>query len=216
MMCLSWHYGARSTFLSADPIRQFYSDALSGTLPSVWFVDPRCLGEAESVSNDDHPHAVIRNGEAFLNSIYSAVTRGLGWANTALVINYDEWGGFFEHVPPPTTPIPPASATAGDTDGRLGFRVPYAICATELYQSQCARSLLDSEDDRVALAASKFNGSRRTSSQSCPGTHPGKTKSARTPLVRPAGSLRPFVLQLRHQRRRRRRTNGLPPCGDGT
>jgi phospholipase C len=44
-----------------------------------------------------------------------------------LVITYDEWGGFYEHVPPPTAPIPPASAAAGDRDGRLGFRVPAFI-----------------------------------------------------------------------------------------
>jgi phospholipase C len=106
------------------PIAQFYIDALAGTLPAVSFVDPRFLGEAEGISNDDHPHANIRNGEAFLQSVYQAVTRGRGWANTVLVINYDEWGGFFEHVPPPTAPIPVESAAAEDTDGNLGFRVP--------------------------------------------------------------------------------------------
>ncbi len=41
-----------------------------------------------------------------------------------LVFNFDEWGGFFEHVPPPTAPIPPADQAAGNTDGLLGFRVP--------------------------------------------------------------------------------------------
>jgi phospholipase C len=40
------------------------------------------------------------------------------------VINFDEWGGFYDHVPPPTAAIPPATAAAGDVDGRLGFRVP--------------------------------------------------------------------------------------------
>ena len=44
-----------------------------------------------------------------------------------LIINFDEWGGFFDHVPPPLAPIPTASATAGDTDGRLGFRVPCVV-----------------------------------------------------------------------------------------
>ena len=48
----------------------------------------------------DHPHADIRNGQAYLNGIYTAVTRSPAWRRTLLVINYDEWGGFFEHVPP--------------------------------------------------------------------------------------------------------------------
>ena len=106
------------------PIAQFYADAAAGTLPAVSFVDPSFLGEAQGISNDDHPHGDIRNGEAFLNHMYAAVTMGAGWANTVMVINFDEWGGFFEHIPPPTAPIPPATAAAGDTDGRRGFRVP--------------------------------------------------------------------------------------------
>jgi phospholipase C len=82
------------------PIAQFYTDALAGTLPAVSFVDPAFLGESQGVSDDDHPHADIRNGEAFLACVYAAVTRGLRWANTVLVISYDEWGGFFETCPP--------------------------------------------------------------------------------------------------------------------
>jgi len=109
------------------PITQFFLDAQAGTLPAVSFVDPRFLGEAQGLSNDDHPHADIRNGEVFLNSIYKAVTAGPAWKNTALIINFDEWGGFFDHVPPPTAPIPPITAAAGDTDGRLGFRVPCLV-----------------------------------------------------------------------------------------
>jgi len=49
------------------------------------------------------------------------------WSKTVLIINFDEWGGFFDHVPPPVAPIPTASATAGDIDGRLGFRVPCVV-----------------------------------------------------------------------------------------
>src|SRR5687767_9137965 len=47
-----------------------------------------------------------------MNSVYAAVTRGPAWRNTVFVINYDEWGGFFDHVPPPTAPIPPATANS--------------------------------------------------------------------------------------------------------
>jgi phospholipase C len=95
----------------------------------VSFVDPRFIDEGSGTSGDDHPHADIRNGEAFLNLIYTAITRSPAWSKTVLVFNYDEWGGFFEHVPPPTAPIPPADALAGNADGRLGFRVPCMIVA---------------------------------------------------------------------------------------
>jgi phospholipase C len=111
------------------PLAAFFADALAGNLPQVAFIDPRFIDESSGTSGDDHPHADIRNGEAFLNLIYTAVTRSPAFAHTVLVINYDEWGGFFDHVPPPTAPIPPASAAAGDTDGRLGFRTAALVVA---------------------------------------------------------------------------------------
>ena len=59
-----------------------------------------------------------------MNRIYAAVTQSPAWSSTVLVINFDEWGGFFDHVPPPVVPIPPADRAAGNADGRLGFRTP--------------------------------------------------------------------------------------------
>jgi phospholipase C len=111
------------------PFAGFVLDALTGRLPQVAFVDGRFVDEQTGTSGDDHPHADIRNGEAFLNLVYSAVTRGRAWRHTVLVINYDEWGGFFDHVPPPTAPIPAADAAAGDSDGRLGFRTAAMVVA---------------------------------------------------------------------------------------
>jgi phospholipase C len=111
------------------PIAAFVADALAGDLPAVAFVDPRFVDEQSGTSGDDHPHADIRNGEAFLNLIYTAVTRSPAFAHTVLVINYDEWGGFFDHVPPPAAPIPVADAAAGNTDGRLGFRTAAMLVA---------------------------------------------------------------------------------------
>jgi phospholipase C len=108
----------------ARSLAAFLADAAAGTLPHVAFVDPRFIDEERGTSGDDHPHADIRNGEAFLASIYQAVTRSPAWPQTVLVVNYDEWGGFFDHVPPEAAPIPPADQDAGNTDGLRGFRVP--------------------------------------------------------------------------------------------
>jgi len=106
---------------------RFLEDCANGTLPQVSFVDPKFIDEAAGTSNDDHPFSDIRNGEVFMNTVYTAVTTSPDWKHTVLVITFDEWGGFFEHVPPPLAPIPTASAAAGDTDGRLGFRVPCLV-----------------------------------------------------------------------------------------
>ena len=87
--------------------------------------------------------ADIRNGEAFLNLVYSAVTTSPAWRNTVLVINFDEWGGFFDHVPPPTAPIPPADQAAGNQDGRLGFRTPCLIVSPFARREFVSHQLLD-------------------------------------------------------------------------
>jgi phospholipase C len=109
------------------PVSTFFADAAAGTLPSVAYIDPRFVGEAQGLSNDDHPHADIRNGEVLLNSIYRAVTSGPAWDKTVLVINYDEWGGFFDHVPPPAGAVTDAERALGYTDGLRGFRVPCLV-----------------------------------------------------------------------------------------
>ncbi len=134
-------WGTRYLSITA-PIDQFYADCAAGTLPQVSYVDPRFLGAAEGLSADDHPHADIRNGEAFLNSIYEAVTSSPNWPNTVLVINYDEWGGFFDHVPPTVAPIPNSDAALG-SDGRRGFRVPALIISPWSPRGAVAHGLYD-------------------------------------------------------------------------
>lgn len=119
-------WGERYVGIS-KPFAQFLTDAANGTLPNVSFIDPRFGGEEQGLSNDDHPHADVRAGQDFLNRIYDALRTSPNWQKTVLIINYDEWGGFYDHVPPPLAPIPTASAAAGDVDGRLGFRTPCVV-----------------------------------------------------------------------------------------
>lgn len=126
----------------ANPISAFYDDCAAGTLPQVSFVEPRLIGEAQGLSGDDHPHGDIRNGEAFLNSVYEAITNSPNWRHTLLVINFDEWGGFFEHVPPDTAPIPAADALLG-SDGRRGFRVPALVISPWSPRATIAKGLYD-------------------------------------------------------------------------
>lgn len=110
----------------ARPFPAFLSDAAAGDLPAVSFIDPRFIDEATGTSGDDHPYADVRNGQKFMEQIYRAVTTSPDWPHTVLVFTYDEWGGFFDHVPPPFRPVPPADQLAGN-DGLLGFRVPCIV-----------------------------------------------------------------------------------------
>ena len=107
---------------------QFLLDAAIGNLPAVAFLDPKFTILDDGEGNDDHPHANIEAGEAFLSQVYKAVTLGPGWKNTVLIINRDEWGGFYDTVTPPRVIAP----NAVDTDllngkALLGCRVPTIV-----------------------------------------------------------------------------------------
>ncbi|MGN6609901.1 MAG: alkaline phosphatase family protein [Jatrophihabitans sp.] len=109
----------RDTYLHlGHPVTDFWADAAAGRLPAVSYVEPRFVDGTDGTSGDDHPHSDIRAGERFLAQVYDAVTRSPQWPTTLLVIVFDEWGGFFEHVPPATAPdVSPVTALRG-------FRVP--------------------------------------------------------------------------------------------
>jgi phospholipase C len=109
----------------------FLSDAAWGSLPAVSFVDPNYTVLDDGTGNDDHPHADIRNGDAFLSKVYQALATGPKWANTVLIVMFDEWGGFFEHVAPPRVVAPANSPDQDLQNGAalLGFRVPTVIAS---------------------------------------------------------------------------------------
>ncbi|HYL39382.1 MAG TPA: alkaline phosphatase family protein [Bryobacteraceae bacterium] len=115
-------------FWSSALFDDFLADAASGNLPAVSFVDPVFTVLDDGTGNDDHPHADIRNGEAFLSTVYQAVTQSPAWSNTVLIITFDEWGGFFDHVAPPRV-IAANGVDTDQVDGSvlLGFRIPAVI-----------------------------------------------------------------------------------------
>jgi phospholipase C len=108
------------------PIDQFFADAAAGTLPRVVFVDP---GFLEPLRTDDHPLGDIRLGQRFLREIFANVARSPHWKRTAFFLVYDEWGGFFDHVPPVVLPDVRASANDDDNFGQAGFRVPAVLAS---------------------------------------------------------------------------------------
>ncbi|GAA3438797.1 alkaline phosphatase family protein [Kutzneria kofuensis] len=121
-------------------IGEFYADAAAGRLPAVSFVEPGFLGEAiPGLSEDEHPLADIRLGQRFLANVYNAVVSSPNWPRTALVITYDEWGGFFDHVPPPVGPDPNPDLGAG----LRGFRVPCLVISPRSPRATVAHGLYD-------------------------------------------------------------------------
>lgn len=100
----------------------FLADCAAGRLPHLSFVDPKLLIAGPiGTSADYHPHSDIRAGEHFLDTVYRAVTTSPNWERTVLVINFDEWGGFYDHVAPEEAD----DATPGLA--LRGFRVPCLV-----------------------------------------------------------------------------------------
>jgi phospholipase C len=143
-----WLYGLFKYLSISAKMSQFYSDCQNGTLPAVSYVDPGFNGESTGTSNDDHPHGDIRNGEYFLNQVYSAVTSSKNWPSTVLIITFDEWGGFFDHVSPPLVAdsVPGAAPDAVINGQNLylrGFRVPCIVISPFAQRGAVVHDLFD-------------------------------------------------------------------------
>lgn len=113
----------------AHSFSDFLSDCARGSLPAVSFVDPS-FTLALNTANDNHPHSDIRNGDAFMAQVYHAVATSPAWMNTVLVLNHDEWGGFFDHVPPPRA-LAPNNTDPDLVNGEalLGCRAPCIVAS---------------------------------------------------------------------------------------
>jgi phospholipase C len=111
-------------------ISEYYARCETGTLPNVSFVDPlfgaSFSGEPNGVSADEHPHGDIRTGQAFMSDIVHSFMTSPNFDTGALFVNYDEWGGFFDHVAPPLLPTTSDNHSA-DGFNQVGIRVPGVI-----------------------------------------------------------------------------------------
>jgi phospholipase C len=96
---------------------EFIDDAAAGVLPPVVYVDPG-FGY-----NDDHPPHHPMLGQMFLSAFYNALATSPQWPNMLVCMTYDENGGFFDHVVPPTAP----DERAAEGFDQLGFRVPAMV-----------------------------------------------------------------------------------------
>ncbi|MGH8676541.1 MAG: alkaline phosphatase family protein, partial [Burkholderiales bacterium] len=77
-----------------------------------------------------------------MNRVYDALRLGPKWDKTLLIINYDEWGGFFDHVTPPILTASERDVEVTGNDGRLGFRVPCALIGPRVKRGHVYPGLL--------------------------------------------------------------------------
>jgi phospholipase C len=95
------------------PDTQFATDAAAGKLPNVtWLVTTGKSsygtgggGSSSSVDNNEHPPGSICNGENWTVAQINALMTGSDWPSSAVFVTYDDFGGFYDHVPPPPVDI---------------------------------------------------------------------------------------------------------------
>ena len=89
-----------------QPLRNYFASAKAGTLPDVMWIAP-------SQADSEHPPASVHQGQAYVTAIINAAMKSPDWDSTAIFLQWDDWGGFYDHVVPPTV----------DENG-YGLRVP--------------------------------------------------------------------------------------------
>jgi phospholipase C len=72
----------------------FIPDLKAGNLPAVsWVTPPFALS--------DHPPQSVCRGEDWTVNLINAIMQSPDWSSTAIVLTWDDFGGFYDHVPPP-------------------------------------------------------------------------------------------------------------------
>lgn len=112
------------------PVEQFVNDCNNNALADYCFIEPLYNG---AHANSQHPDFSVSKGEAIIGQVYSAIRDSPAWENTLLLIVYDEHGGLYDHVFPPTltkaVDMPDLGPTKdfGFKFDRLGVRVPAVL-----------------------------------------------------------------------------------------
>jgi phospholipase C len=100
---------------------QWGANVEAGDLPPYVFIEPYYFGTEQ---NDQHPPHDVMRGDLLVAAVFNALLANRAiFEQTLLVVLYDEHGGFFDHVPPPST-VAPDGITARFGFNRLGPRVP--------------------------------------------------------------------------------------------
>jgi phospholipase C len=90
--------------------KAIFTDIQYHRLPAVSWLIPDDV-------NSDHPGSASDTGPSWVASVVNAIGESSYWKETAVIVVWDDWGGFYDAVPPPFF----------DHWGGLGFRVPMLV-----------------------------------------------------------------------------------------
>ena len=120
----------------------YFAAAKAGTLPAVSWLAP-------SQADSDHPPASIHQGQAYVTAIINAAMQSPDWDSTAIFLQWDDWGGFYDHVVPPNV----------DQNG-YGLRVPALVISPYAKMSYIDHQTLSSDAYLKFIEDDFLGGSR--------------------------------------------------------
>jgi phospholipase C len=137
-------------------VKKFYAAAKAGTLPAVSWVVP-------SGAVSEHPPAPVSYGQSYVTSVINAVMKSPDWSSTAIFLAWDDWGGFYDHVVPPTV----------DQNG-YGLRVPGIVISPYARQGYVDHQTLSFDAYDKFIEDDFLNGQRlNPASDGRPDPRPG-------------------------------------------
>lgn len=138
-MCMSSGYGGSCTgpdYTTGTPPKvvinegtqanaQILTDIMNNQLQQVTWVIP--AGQFS-----DHPYSNTGCGPSWVTQVVNAVGNSPYWSNTVIILTWDDWGGFYDHVPPPQVL---ANCSQWGCGYVYGFRVPLVVISPYITKS---------------------------------------------------------------------------------
>ena len=125
-----------------EPLHDFFDATRAGRLAAVsWVIPDQAVSE--------HPPARISAGQTYVTRLINAIMRSRNWPSTAIFLCWDDWGGYYDHVPPPTV------------DGQgYGLRVPALVISPYARRGFVDHQIL-SQDAYLKFIEDDFLGGAR-------------------------------------------------------
>jgi phospholipase C len=141
---LPWFSTVRENWQLSNitPLGNFFKAARKGKLPAVSWVVP-----TQKVS--EHPPGLVSAGQAYVTTLVNAIMRSPNWSSTAIFLTWDDWGGFYDHVLPPTV-----------DEESYGLRVPGLVISPYAKRGYIDHQIL-SFDAYLKFIEDRFLGGER-------------------------------------------------------
>jgi phospholipase C len=127
---------------NVESLPHFFEELQGNSLPAVSWIVP-------GYKDSEHPPSSVSNGQTYVTGLINSIMRSSAWSSTAIFLTWDDWGGFYDHVVPPTV------------DGQgYGLRVPGLVISPYAKRGYIDRQILSS-DAYLKFIEDDFLGGQR-------------------------------------------------------